>query len=190
MRAVFSLILLGFLFLSSPALAALAIDSQESGGTAHNSTTSPLSWSFTNTAGTLLVVGVVITGNGTPTISGVTWNGTSMNPVSGASGTWCTVGGANTSGVYFYYLEGATTGAHTISVTFSYAGSPLDALGAAISFTGENSGGPVANGAFNTQNATLCSAYSTSASVTVNSTTSGDYVLEVGGAGSSWSGAT
>jgi len=54
---------------------ALAIDSQEASATAHRATSSPLTWSFNNVAGTTLFVGALITnisGGNAPSFGAVT----------------------------------------------------------------------------------------------------------------------
>ncbi len=152
---------------------ALSIDSQESGGVAHHSATSPLSWSFNNVAGTLLVVGIVLTNSsGSPSISGVTYGGTPMNPVTGT---------VNWDGVFnvaaLYWLANPKTGSNTVQVTATVQ---IDILAAAISFTAANLDAPVGSAVTNFDN----SGTSGTASVSVPNTKSGSYVVSAVGTGS------
>jgi len=118
----------------------LAIDSQEPSGTAHNSITSPLGWVFDNTHGTLLLAGVVINGSGasTATINSVSYGGTALTAV---PGTPITYGNSQTE-LALYYLENPATGSNTLSVSWNDTSGSKDALGAAISFTGNRASNP------------------------------------------------
>jgi hypothetical protein len=163
----------------------LAIDSQESGGVAHHSNTSPGGSSFTNNAGTLLLLGVVVTANsGGPPSASVTYNGASMSPL--ASVTFQPVVSINVSGVFLFGLEYPALGSNALSITFGDGSGPgdLDALWAAISFTGE------LQGAWNKQTATnFSNSLGTTASVTLNGTTSGNYIVSVAATGTGFTGA-
>lgn len=168
----------------SPAWAGLAINSQEASNVAHHSATSPLSWSFTNTSGTLLIVGFDISaasGSG-PSVSSVTYNGVSMTQLS--NHCWKLVSGFDLDCVYLYYLTSPATGANTVSITFTYPGSPtsLDSIGGAISFTGANLATPFGTPASADDGGTP----STPATVSVTGTASGDFVVSAMGAGNSW----
>jgi hypothetical protein len=96
---------------------ALAIDSQEASATAHHSTSSPLTWSFNNVAGTLLVIVAHVTDQGgsacalgTPTYAGV-----SMTQAPSSSVTW------NSADILaIYYLLNPATGSNTVSIMALY----------------------------------------------------------------------
>ena len=151
---------------------ALAIDSQETSSTAHRATSSPLTWSFTNTAGNLLVVGVVATGTGTSAITGVTYNGVSMT--GGPTISWET----NASVVQLFYLATPATGAHTVSV--SGTGTSLALLAGAISFSGADTSTPFGSSA-TAKNDTTFTNHAQAGNITG---ASGNYVFGVGGYGS------
>lgn len=166
---------------TSQAFATLAIDSQESANAAHHSITSPLTWSFTNTAGNLLIVGVIATGDtGTSTITGVTYNGVSMTAVTNAPRTWNTTASA----VYLFFLVNPATGANTVSVSASIAGANPDIIAGAISFSGANTSSPVSAGFTN-----FSTVVGTTASVSVTGTTSGDFVVSAAGTGTGFTSA-
>jgi hypothetical protein len=164
-----------------PALAALAIDSQESANTGHAGA-SPLTWSFTNTAGTLLIVGVCLnnTAAGTPAVSAVTYNGVAMSAISGTTNTG--VSGSSTTVCTLYQLLSPATGAHTVSVTWAgnCGGCYADAIAGAISFTGNNSTTPTGNPG----TASDTSGASSAATVSLTGTASGDYVVSLVATGS------
>lgn len=145
---------------------AVAINSQEAGGLARRSPTSPLNWSFTNTAGTLLLVGVSATAISGPTVN-VTYNGVAMTPVSGTPVVMSAV-----SSIYLYGLVNPALGANTVSV--SVGGSfqaNADILGAAISLIGQSS--PALGTA-----ATALDTSGTTATATVSlSTTAGSEII-------------
>lgn len=170
------------LALASPARASLVIASQEAAGTAHHSTTSPLSWSFTN-SGTLLIVTVdVNTTGGTPTVSGVTYNGVSMTQATNTPIKWNT----NAAAIYVFFLDGAAQGSNTVSVTWAQGGGTTpDAIGAAISFSGENRAAPVGSAV----TGSCSSACGATASASVTGTIAGDYVVSAAGTGTLMSGA-
>lgn len=167
---------------------ALLVDSEESANAGHNSATSPLSWSFTNTAGTLLCVGVVVSYSNTS--SGVsisaTYNAVSMSVVSGSPVLYHHTASGFDSYVAMFYLKTPATGANTVSITVSQAGGTLSQIIAgAISFTGAST----------TPLGTLASsndagAGGTTPTVNLTGTTNGDIVLSVVSDGQSLTGAT
>jgi hypothetical protein len=160
---------------------ALAIDSQEASTTGHHSTTSPLTWTFTNTAGTLLMCGIVVTNStGLPTIGTVSYNGVAMTPF-GTGRSWDS---PVSEFVQWFSLLSPATGAHTMSVAYTPVGSIPDAIAGCISFTGNNTSTPVINEttAFSNTNSPL-------ATVTMSGTTSGNYLLACVGTGTGVTGA-
>lgn len=158
----------------------LAINSQEPSSTGHTSATSPLTWSFTNTAGTVLYVGVATAApTGTSTATGVTYNSVALTKV-GSIPYGATIG---TCEVSIWRLLTPATGSNTVSVTASGSGMD-DIMAGAISFTGNHATvpeGTPATAKFDTGSGT------TSASVTVSGTTSGNYVIAMMDAGSAYS---
>ncbi len=112
--------------------AAITVDSAET--VAHRSTTSPLTWTFTNTAGNLLVVGVTTAANsGTATLSlaSVSYNGVLMTKF--GTGQLSLNGGVLTQ---LFFLVNPATGAHPVSAVWTNNGPNKSALGGAISFAG------------------------------------------------------
>lgn len=178
------LALLAALLVSHAAYAGLAVDSQETGtgsiggGLSHHSATSPLTWSFTNTAGNVLVVGLVVTGtSGTATAGAVSYNGVSLgSPVASI------LYSANNTLVNIYCLANPATGAHTVSLAGSMT-TLVDILGGAISFSGGNTTTPCGNG-------TTATGTSTASSVTVVGTVNGDFVVSAAATGTSFTGVT
>lgn len=161
---------------------ALAVDSVESGGTAHRGTTSgtALTWSFTNTAGNLLLVGIVATvqnGAVAPVITAVSYNSVAMTAIGTAVG-W----DGNFSITQWYYLTNPATGANTVSVTATGTTS-FAVLAGAMSFSGADTGTPVGTPT------TGSTASGTSVSAGNITTASGNYVVAVGGFGSGVGGA-
>lgn len=149
--------------------ASLAIDSNDTG---HHSTTSPLTWSFTNTAGNKVLVGIEVTNSGTtpPSISSVTYGGQTMTlqkSVTYASG-------ASSNLTAIYALDNAPTGANTVSISFSGASS-IDCIAGAQSMTGADGIGTTAS---NTGGAA-----STVATVTLSTTTNGSLIFTMAGTG-------
>lgn len=152
--------------------ATLAIDSQESGGTAHRTTTTTLSWTFTNTAGTLLVCGFVLTHSAAAAsvTSGPTYNSVSMG-TQDVSVNW---DGTNSLG-RIYHLVSPATGANTVSIT----GTNVEAiLGGCISFTNQNAT-PI--GGTSSGSGTVGATTATAGALTV---ASGNYLFACGGWGS------
>lgn len=163
------------------ARAAIAINSQESGGTAHKSTTASntntLTWTFTNTAGTKLVCiaasSVYLDGSGL-VLSTPTYNGVSMTLI----GTQTFID-SNRSVVGIYYLDSPATGGNTVSIAASKtSGSSLKILGGCISFTGVATGIGTHTSGANTSGTTA-----TAGAIT---TASGNYIV----AGGSWGSGT
>lgn len=144
----------------------LAIDSQEGSNAAHDSASSPLTWTFTNTAGNLMVIAV---GSSAAAITGttVTFDGTSLS--TGPSYvSWDGFG----SSIYWYYLHSPATGSHTVSVGWS-GGSPVNVFGAAITFDNASAAAQLTN----SNTAANTTGSSTLATVNLTGTASGDYVL-------------
>lgn len=127
--------------LGLPAGAAIAVNSEEPAHVAQNVLdTDTLTWSFTNTSGTLLCVGANATVNlgGTgATVVGVTYAGAALSEVTGTVSSW---GGTPTE-ISIWCLSGPATGANTVSISALFGGAPsyTDLFGAAISFTGAGS---------------------------------------------------
>lgn len=120
----------------------LVLDSIETGsppGNAHRSAASPNAWSFVNHSGDVLLVRVAVTGNtGTPSCSGVTYNGAALTKV-GA------VAYGPGSEVSLWQIVNPATGSNTVQVSFTAGGATadLDCLASAISFRGSNTSAPV-----------------------------------------------
>ena len=168
----------------------LALDSQETSATGHNSISSPLTWPFNNASGTLLLVGVTVncaTETAAPSVSAVTYNGAAMTLVPGAVISTFS-GPFSGSFLGIYYLLNPTKGTNTVSVTFAGPAdsSYLDAICGAVSFRGTSPISPVGNSA----TASNVTGSSTTATVTVPDTTSGDFVVSLVATGTSVSGAT
>ncbi len=162
----------------SVAQAAPAIDSEEASHVAHHSTTSPVTWTFNNVAGTTLFVAVDATRQtGTaPTFGAVSYNGVAMTAVPSSLVSW------DVSKLQWYYLNSPATGSHTVSVATSGA---TDTIAAAISFTGLDSTTPYGTPVTHPQ-----TTGASSDSVNVTGTTSGNFVLSAIGTGSGGEAAT
>lgn len=160
-------------FCVSPLWSAIAIDSQESAGAGHRATVSPLTWSFTNTAGTKLVCGVVcsVTSGAGITLSSPTYSGTAL-AIAGAQISW---DGGNVK-TAIYYLDTPATGANTVSMACSAGGGIFSILGGCISFTGMNTGAGTSTSGSGTSGTTA-----TAGAIT---TASGNYIFAGGGWGS------
>lgn len=159
---------------SGPAYAALAVDSEESAGAGHqtnNSTT--LTYSFTNTAGTLLLVWAVYTSSGTVgTVSGVTYNSIGLTEITGSKAHWDT-SASSKSYASWWYLVTPATGANNIVVTIDQAPSTtINILAGAISFTGQGAS-PIAQSTSNISD----SATTTSPAVSLNNVLATSIVL-------------
>lgn len=177
---------------------ALAVDSQESAGAGHNAltaagaTTGTLSWSFTNTAGNLLVLFVFITfsnaANATASTASATYNGVNMTAMAaGLPLNWFTAGSGTVCAIFGFTLSNPATGANTVAVSTTCAGNTgstngYEQIGMAISFSGAS--GTVGTAATNTN-----TVGSTSSTVSLTGTTNGSIVLSCAQAGISFSGA-
>lgn len=158
--------------------AALAINSMDTG---HNSSTSPGTSTFTNTAGTFMVLPIIATcDGGTPSISAVTYGGVAMTLVPSSTITYDTV---NITMLSLYYLVNPPKGSNTISITAAGTGSYLDIIWGAISFVGQNATTPLGTPATATSTANV-----SPATVTLSSTTNGDYVLGFAATGTGFTG--
>lgn len=156
---------------------ALAVDSQESGGTAHRGTASgtALTWSFNNVGGNLLVVAVIVTGNAgqvAAITAGPTYDGVAMTQVASSQQTW----GTNASITALYYLLNPATGSKTVSVTGTSVPTNFAILAGAISFSGALAVTSTATTGTNTSGTTA-----TASNIT---TASGNMVFASGGWGS------
>lgn len=136
---------------------ALAVDSTGSG----TSATSPLSFSFTNTAGNVLYVATA-TGGGTG-IASITYNGVNL--------TQAVQSGNDDGRSEYWYLGSPATGANTLVVT----GNASQTISACvITFTGGNPSDPVGT----VISGTSGGANQTSASLTVNTVGDSGYVID------------
>lgn len=150
----------------------LAIDSQESGGVAHNSAASPLTWSFNNVAGNLLLVSAIATGGGgATTVTGVTYNTVAMTQVTNGHLSY-----DNDTDVYLFFLLNPATGSKTVSVAATGAFS--DILGSAVSLSGANTSAPTGTAV------TATAGGGNVATASIAGTTSGSIVLSVVATGS------
>lgn len=166
---------------------ALAIDSFETGhsisaGGHRAAGTLTLTYSFTNTAGNLLVVGVVATENNTgtpvPAISSVTYNSVTMHALTPVS--WAT---NNNSTLNIFYLGSPTdvvaTGANNIVITCTGdSASNFAVLAGAMSFSGA---ADTLSGAVSATDGGATGTHAQAGSLT---TASGNYIFAVGGWGS------
>lgn len=150
---------------------AIAVDSTESAGGGHRSTSGTLTWSFTNTAGTKLLVGIVASSVSATTLNAPTYGGTGMTLV-GSQLSF----DAGKAKLAIYYIDSPATGANNVSFTFS-GGAGLCGLGGAISFTGAATG----VGTNVTGTGTGVTSVSASSPIT---TASGNYIFAVGAWGS------
>jgi hypothetical protein len=133
------------------------------------SATSPLTYSFTNTAGTYLLVGVEVTSTGAgSSVTSVTYAGTALTRV--AQQTWSTA--FNT--VEFWELQSPATGANNVVVT---AVTNTDIFSYAVSFTGVDPKKAVR------QSAGSAPASGTTISVTLPNVLTGSYVFSMAGTG-------
>lgn len=119
---------------------AIIIDSQmpSNVGQASSAGVNSFSYSFTNTSGTLLVVGIVFGGGGSAAISSVTYASATMTFINN------TRPNGTTGLVAMYYLLNPATGSNTVSIT----GSGNDPVGriisGALSLTGHDPVNPIA----------------------------------------------
>lgn len=157
---------------------ALAIDSQESGGTGHSSGgASTLSSTFNNVAGNLFLYGVVVSyGNPSTGVTvAATYNGVSMFHAPGSPFKWTNFG--EDGYIALFELSAPPTGSHTVNVTVSQTtGTLADILGGGISFSGSRTLSPLGTLATNST-----SGDATTAAPTVNlaGTTAGSIVVSV-----------
>lgn len=146
-------LLILILILSSPALAALTVDSSMPSGVCATGTkptgatgcaftatgTSLGTPSFTNTAGTLLVCAAVVTrtaGGGAASITSFTYGGASLGTADVAQ----SFGAGNESLVAIYHLLSPLTGANTVALT---PNSSADLIVGCVSFTGNDTSLPI-----------------------------------------------
>lgn len=167
----------------------LAPDSAESAATGHNAATSPLTWSFTNTAGDVLVVGVCVSNSFDGTSSAqdaaataVSYNGVALTRLGGIAYGPDGAGHLATE-VSLWGLVAPATGAHTVSVSaqFSRAAAVRDIIAGAVTLGAADQTTPfgsVFTSKFDT------GAGNTSDSLSVTGTTSGNYVVDVFACGS------
>ncbi len=126
-----------------------------------------LTYSFTNTAGTLLIV-CATAGDAVQSISGVTYNGVAMSPVASVRSHDGTTGAYSS----LWSLLNPATGANNVVVTKSGSNASGYIISGAVSFTGNAATNPIAQSL--TNNATS----GTTASVTVPNTTAGNMVVD------------
>jgi hypothetical protein len=163
---------------------ALAIDSQMGSSTGASANATTLTFSFTNTAGTFIVVGISFGNASAFTVSTITYNGVSMTQVPGA-----VVGydGAthNFAGASLFSLLSPATGANNVVVTMSGVGGGTTSIeGGAISFTGHDLVTPIvaSSGKSNFRESN-----GPTATVTSGSTTVGNIVVAQMATGSGYS---
>lgn len=152
----------------------LAIDSQMPSATGAVNAGGSFSYSFTNTAGTVLFVGAV-TGFPGCTVSSVTYNSVAMTLVQ----SQISHDGSTGAQASLWVLLNPATGANDVAVTSSTS---CVALSGAISFTG-NSATPIAQSSTNHGS-------SGNSTISLSGTTSGNYVIAVASNGSAISSAT
>lgn len=160
---------------------ALAVDSEmaSNAGFGLATTSSPQTFSFTNTAGTLLVaiIGVGVPGADTASISNVTYNGVALTQLVDRT----TSGGAQGGRIGLFYLLSPATGSNTLSFAFTFTGINTSVWGGCISFTGNDSVTPfVQNTASNGSSAT--------ASVSLSGVAASSICVAGAGAGSDMTG--
>lgn len=158
---------------------ALAVDSEQASNVGFgvgSTPASPLTFSFTNTAGTViyLIVGLGASGAGTATFGTVSYGGSAMTKVLEAT----TGGGATGGKIGLFRLLSPATGSNTVSIAFTIAGtSNAEVWAGATSFTGNDTSTPEAQ----THSAQGSSA---TASDTLAGVTVGNVTLCGAGAGS------
>jgi hypothetical protein len=156
----------------------VAIDSQEVSGIGHNSSTSPLTWTFTNIGGNLLIVAIDVNSTAAtpPAIGAVSYGGQAMAIVPNSLNE--VVAAANSAGIAFYYLFNPPKGANTVSVAFS-GGTTPDVIAGAISFQGAAAIGLVntASGVYPSTVATLTLPATKNLSMVVSALSTGTGVI-------------
>jgi hypothetical protein len=165
---------------SSISYAAIAVDSEmpsdtgESGGNGVTST----NYSFTNTAGTFLVCGVVLgDGDETDSIDSITYAGASL----GAADTSIRVYNNTFGRISIYHSTSPATGSNTLAITSS--GNSGSIISGCISFTGVDLENPIIQSATNHD----AGSPGTTASVDVTGTTPESVIVDLAGAGASFS---
>jgi hypothetical protein len=156
---------------------AVAVDSQESAGAGHRGTTSgtALTWTFTNTAGTLAIMAIVVTettASGGVAVTQVRYNGIDFT-VAGTPASW----GTNGDLAILYYLLNPATGANTASVTATGHGN-FAVLAGMVTFTGAHASAPIGT------TATGSGSGVTHATTSAITAASGGYIVGIGGQGS------
>jgi hypothetical protein len=140
-----------------------------------------LSMSFTNTAGKLLLCGVVTGGLMTPvpapTVGNVFYGSQYMERIPTAVAYWDT---SSASTAAAYYLKNPATGSNTLSITVAAGDTLVSIIAGCISFTGHNTLAPIVQAAAATGN-------STTPSVALSSTASGNYVADWMGTATAYS---
>jgi hypothetical protein len=152
----------------------LTVNSEMASATGATATAASLTYSFSNTAGTFLLVGVVL-GDPGRTVSSVTYGGVAMTLVD----SQITHDGVTGGRVYIYKLSSPLTGANNVVVT---PDASTIIMSGAISFTGENA----------TPLGTPFKAAGNSGTITVNvtGTASSSIIVDVAGSGVFFSGQT
>lgn len=142
---------------------------------------SPQTFSFTNTAGTVLYVcvGLGIGSAGTMTITAVTYGGAAMTNVAQTS----TGGGATGGQIAWYRLLSPATGSNTVSISFTFSGTPDEIMAGCISFTGNDTSTPEKQTGINHGS-------SSTAAITLAGVVAGNITIVGAGAGSSMSAQT
>ena len=147
---------------------AVAFDAVGPGASGTSSTTSPLTWSHTNSAaGNAFLVGVNYQSGTSPQTSAVSYGAASLSRLGTVPADNAGPGGVELWGV----IGGLPTGANTVSVTFTTAGNHT--AGGSVSLTGAATFGA----------AFTNFASSTSVSVNVTGTTSGNLIFAVASVG-------
>jgi len=163
-----------------PAWATLTVDSQmpSQAGQASAGGATSLTYSFTNSAGTLLVVCADIGSGfgGSGTITGITYNGVSMT-----SSVTRRNGNNADAQVGLFYLLNPATGAHNVVVSATNTDANGIIISGAISFTGNDTSTPIKQSTA----ADDGGVNGTTASVNVTSTTSGNIVVDCANNGTS-----
>jgi hypothetical protein len=169
------------------AVAALAVDSEESGNAGHNNATSPLTYSFTNTAGGVFCEAVVATYSGASTgVSiAVTYNSVSLSHAPSSPFKYTDFSEDDYTALLC--LEAPATGSNTVSISVSQSsGTLFDILGCGISFAGATASSPVGTVATNTDGG----AGTAAPTINLTGTSNGDIVLSVAADGEALTSAT
>lgn len=164
----------------------LAVDSEMASnvgaGAAGNPITSPNTFSFTNTSGTVLYLAVGIGASGgtvSTTFGAVTYGGVAMTSIVERSPSGTSNGGR----LGIFRLLNPPTGSNTVSIAWTSSGSPFEWFAGCISFTGNDATTPEAqSGSGQGSSAT--------ASLALTGVVAGNISVVVAGAGSSMSAQT